>query len=434
MVNVQIKRSKINGTIRCPSSKSYTHRAIVIASLVETRSVIRNILIARDTLATLNACKSLGANIIHNNDNTLRIEGKRRFDPPDNIVNAENSGTTIRFLTVMSALVNKGFTVLTGDESLRKRPMQPMLDALQQLGVLCYSTKMNGTPPLIVRGGGIKGGTAVIDGTVSSQFISALLISCIYADTDVTLKVKGGQVSTPYIDATLATMKAFGVILKQRNKYSEYHICRDEYKSSIIDIPADFSTAALIIAAAVLAGNHLTIQGINFSLPQADSYIIEIIKCMGGKIGVNRKKGEVIVQGTSNLSGGNFDLTNSPDLLPVVSILALKSTKTVRIMGIAHARLKETDRVSKIAIELAKFGANVKELNDEISITPPIVIKNASVKTYNDHRLFMAFTIASMLTEKSIVEGAESVDVSYPNFIQDMVNLGADIRFLSNRE
>ncbi|HKG72480.1 MAG TPA: hypothetical protein VKA87_11300, partial [Nitrososphaeraceae archaeon] len=176
MVNVQIKRSKINGTIRCPSSKSYTHRAIAIASLVQTPSIITNILIARDTLATLTACRSLGANIIHNN-NTLRIEGKRRFDPPDNIVNAENSGTTIRFLTVMSALVHKGFTVLTGDESLRKRPMQPILDALQQLGVQCYSTKMNGTPPLIVRGGGIKGGTAVIDGTVSSQFISALLIS-----------------------------------------------------------------------------------------------------------------------------------------------------------------------------------------------------------------------------------------------------------------
>jgi 3-phosphoshikimate 1-carboxyvinyltransferase len=383
-------------------------------------------LIARDTLATLTACRSLGANIIHNN-NTLRIEGKRRFDPPDNIVNAENSGTTIRFLTVMSALVNKGYTVLTGDESLRKRPMQPMLDALQQLGVQCYSTKMNGTPPLIVRGGGIKGGTAVIDGSISSQFISALLISCIYADTDVTLKVKGYQVSAPYIDATLAIMKAFGVILKQRNKFSEYHICNDEYKSTFFDIPADFSTAALIIAAGVLAGNHLTIQGINFSLPQADSYIIEIIKSMGGKIKVDRQKGEVIVQGSSNLSGGNFDLTNSPDLLPVVSVLALKSTKPVRIMGITHARLKETDRVSNIAIELAKFGAKVKELEDEITITPPTVIKNASVEAYNDHRLFMAFTIASMLTEKSTVTGAESVDVSYPNFIQDMVDLGADI-------
>jgi 3-phosphoshikimate 1-carboxyvinyltransferase len=426
LVNVQIKRSKINGTIRCPSSKSYTHRAIAIASLVEAQSIITNILIARDTLATLTACRSLGANIIHNN-NTLRIEGKRRFDPPDNIVNAENSGTTIRFLTVMSALVNKGYTVLTGDESLRKRPMQPMLDALQQLGVQCYSTKMNGTPPLIVRGGGIKGGTAVIDGSISSQFISALLISCIYADTDVTLKVKGYQVSAPYIDATLAIMKAFGVILKQRNKFSEYHICNDEYKSTFFDIPADFSTAALIIAAGVLAGNHLTIQGINFSLPQADSYIIEIIKSMGGKIKVDSQKGEVIVQGSSNLRGGNFDLTNSPDLLPVVSVLALKSTKPVRIMGITHARLKETDRVSNIAIELAKFGAKVKELEDEITITPPTVIKNASVEAYNDHRLFMAFTIASMLTEKSTVTGAESVDVSYPNFIQDMVDLGADI-------
>jgi 3-phosphoshikimate 1-carboxyvinyltransferase len=327
----------------------------------------------------------------------------------------------------MSALVNKGYTVLTGDESLRKRPMQPMLDALQQLGVQCYSTKMNGTPPLIVRGGGIKGGTAVIDGSISSQFISALLISCIYADTDVTLKVKGYQVSAPYIDATLAIMKAFGVILKQRNKFSEYHICNDEYKSTFFDIPADFSTAALIIAAGVLAGNHLTIQGINFSLPQADSYIIEIIKSMGGKIKVDRQKGEVIVQGSSNLRGGNFDLTNSPDLLPVVSVLALKSTKPVRIMGITHARLKETDRVSNIAIELAKFGAKVKELEDEITITPPTVIKNASVEAYNDHRLFMAFTIASMLTEKSTVTGAESVDVSYPNFIQDMVDLGADI-------
>jgi 3-phosphoshikimate 1-carboxyvinyltransferase len=433
LVNVQIKRSKINGTIRCPSSKSYTHRAIAVASLVESPSIITNVLIARDTLATLTACRSLGANIIHNN-NKLRIEGKRRFDPPDNVVNAENSGTTIRFLTVMSALVHKGFTVLTGDESLRKRPMQPILDALQQLGVQCYSTKMNGTAPLIVRGGGIKGGTAVIDGTVSSQFISALLISCIYADRDVTLKVKGGQVSAPYIDATLATMMAFGVSVKQTKKFSEYHIYNEEYKSTFFDIPADFSTAALIIAAGVLAGHRLTIQGINFSLPQADSHIIEIIKSMGGKIRVDRQKGEVIVDGSSNLSGGDFDLTNSPDLLPVVSILALKSTKTVRIMGIAHARLKETDRVSNIAIELAKFGANVKELKDEISITPPTVIKNASVEAYNDHRLFMAFTIASMLTEKSIVAGAESVDVSYPNFIQDMVNLGADMKSLSDSE
>lgn len=433
MANVQVKRSQIDGLIRCPSSKSYTHRAIAIGSLTERQSIITNILLARDTLATLNACRSLGANIIHKNG-TLWIAGKRKFDAPESIINAENSGTTIRLLTVMSALVDKGFTVLTGDESLRKRPMQPLLDALQQLGVECYSSRMKGIPPLIVRGGGIKGGTTVVDGTVSSQFISALLISSIYADKAVILKIKGAQVSAPYIDATLAIMKAFGVVIDQKSKYSEYLIKNNEYKQTIFDIPADLSTAALLIAAGVLAGGRLTIKGINFFFPQADSYIIDIVKAMGGKIKVDRNKDEVITQGASNLSGGSFDLTHSPDLLPVVSILALKSKKTVRIMGISHARLKETDRVSNIACELTKFGATVKEQRDEISISPPTLIKNASLEAYNDHRLFMAFTIASMLTEKSTVSGAESVDVSYPNFIQDLTNLGAHIESIPERE
>jgi 3-phosphoshikimate 1-carboxyvinyltransferase len=433
LANVQVKRSQIDGMIRCPSSKSYTHRAIAIGSLTERQSIITNILLARDTLATLSACRSLGANIIHKNG-TLWIAGKRKFDAPENIINAENSGTTIRLLTVMSALVDKGFTVLTGDESLRKRPMQPLLDALQQLGVECYSSRMKGIPPLIVRGGGIKGGTTVIDGTVSSQFISALLISSICADKAVILKIKGSQVSAPYIDATLAIMKAFGVVIDQKTKYSEYLIKNNEYKQTIFDIPADLSTAALLIAAGVLAGGRLTIKGINFYFPQADSYIIDIVKAMGCKIKIDRNKGEVITHGASNLSGGSFDLTHSPDLLPVVSILALKSKKTVRIMGISHARLKETDRVSNIACELTKFGATVKEQRDEISITPPTLIKNASLEAYNDHRLFMAFTIASMLTEKSTVSGAESVDVSYPNFIQDLTNLGAHIESIPERE
>ena len=433
MANVQVKRSQIDGVIRCPSSKSYTHRAIAIGSLTERQSIITNILLARDTLATLNACRSLGANIIHKNG-TLWIAGKRKFDAPESIINAENSGTTIRLLTVMSALVDKGFTVLTGDESLRKRPMQPLLDALQQLGVECYSSRMKGIPPLIVRGGGIKGGTTVVDGTVSSQFISALLISSICADKAVILKIKGAQVSAPYIDATLAIMKAFGVVIDQKSKYSEYLIKNNEYKQTIFDIPADLSTAALLIAAGVLAGSRLTIKGVNFFFPQADSYIIDIVKAMGGKIKVDRNKDEVITQGASNLSGGSFDLTHSPDLLPVVSILALKSKKTVRIMGISHARLKETDRVSNIACELTKFGATVKEQRDEISISPPTLIKNASLEAYNDHRLFMAFTIASMLTEKSTVSGAESVDVSYPNFIQDLTNLGAHIESIPERE
>ena len=427
MVNVQVKKSKISGIIRCPASKSYSHRAIVIASLCERQSTITNALLARDTLATLAACNTLGAYIQRKNT-TLWIEGKHSFDPPDNVVNAENSGTTMRMVTAMSALVKKGFTILTGDESLRKRPMQPLVDALNQLGVQCYSTKMDGTPPLIVRGGGIKGGITIIDGGVSSQFVSALLITCIYADSNVLMRINGEQVSKTYIEATLATMKAFGVIVDYEPTFLEYHIKNKEYRATTFDVPSDFSTLALILAAGILTGDKVTVRSLNFSLPHGDLRIIDIIRIMGGKVRVDKQKGEVIVYGSGTLEGGNFDLTDTPDLLPVVSILALKSRSPVNIYGIAHARFKETDRVANIASELMKLGAITKEEKNELSIIAPKVLKNASLKAFNDHRLFMAFTIASMLTEKSIVSGAESVDVSYPNFIPDMIELQASIK------
>jgi 3-phosphoshikimate 1-carboxyvinyltransferase len=427
LVSVQVKKSKISGIIRCPASKSYSHRAIVIASLCERQSTITNALLARDTLATLAACNTLGANIQRENT-TLWIEGKHSFDPPDNVINAENSGTTIRMVTAMSALVKKGFTILTGDESLRKRPMQPLVDALNKLGVQCYSAKMDGTPPLIVRGGGIKGGITVIDGGVSSQFVSALLITCIYADSKVLMRINGEQVSKTYIEATLATMKAFGVTVDYEPTFLEYHIKNKEYRATTFDIPSDFSTLALILAAGVLTGDEVTVRGLNFSLPHGDLRIIDIIRIMGGKVRVDKQKGEVIVYGSGTLQGGDFDLTDTPDLLPVVSILALKSRSPVNISGIAHARLKETDRVANIASELMKLGAITKEEKNELSIIAPKVLKNASLEAFNDHRLFMAFTIASMLTEKSIVSGAESVDVSYPNFIPDMIELQASIK------
>lgn len=426
MVNIQVRKSIISGIIKCPSSKSYSHRAIAIGSLTNGNSVIRNVLLARDTRATLAACRSLGANIKQVNDD-LYIEGKTRLKTPENVINVENSGTTLRLVTVMSSLVGQGFTVITGDESLRKRPMQPILDALIQLGVKSYSTKMNGYAPLIVKGGGIRGGIALVDGGTSSQFVSALLISCIYADSKVIIKINGGQVSKPYIESTLATMEAFGVTIDRYHHYSEYHIENMKYSPTVFEIPADFSTAAFILSAGVLAGDSLTVQGLNFKMPQGDSRIIDILRAMGGEINVDKVKGEVVVSKCDALDGGHFDLTDTPDLLPVVSVLALKARSQVRIFGIAHARLKESDRVANISSELAKLGAIVKQQNDEILITPPKILKNACLESFSDHRLFMAFTIASMLTEKSTVTGAESVDVSYPTFIEDMRKLHAVI-------
>jgi 3-phosphoshikimate 1-carboxyvinyltransferase len=433
MTSIVVRRSRLNGTVRCPSSKSYSHRAIAVASLADQHSTITHILMARDTLATLAACSSLGAEIKYG-ASEVQIRGSDSFNPPENVINAENSGTTIRILTAMSCLVTAGYTVLTGDESLRSRPMQPLLDALRQLGVEAYSTKANGTPPIIVKGGGIRGGTALIDGSISSQFISGLLIACIYADSEVVIKVHGSLVSKPYVSATLATMKHFGVSIDHNPDMLEYYIQNARYRGTKFDVPSDFSTAALILAGGALAGEKIRVNGLNFQMPQGDSRILDILKIMGCRIKVDKEKGEVDITGTDRLEGGDFDLADTPDLLPVVSVLALKAANPVTITGVAHARVKETDRVSNIAAELTKFGAQINEFSDGLRITAPRIIKNASLEAYNDHRLFMAFTIASMITEKSIVAGAQSVDVSYPNFISDLKSLGARISPAPDRE
>lgn len=428
MVRILVRRSSVNGIIRCPSSKSYTHRALAIASLADGESRISNALLARDTLATLACCKALGAEMHEQPSRcTVRVQGQREFAPPENVLNCENSGTTIRIMTAMSGLVRSGYVVLTGDESLRSRPMQPILDALGPLGVSAYSTKGNGTPPLIVKGGGIKGGTTTIDGSISSQFISGILIAGVYADSEIVLKIKGELVSKPYVKATIATMERFGTRVDHEQSMLEYYVPQGAYRPATFDVPSDFSTAALILSAGALVGTQLKVKGLDFDLPQGDSQIIEIIKQMNCPVKVNRSRGEVVVEGAESLEGGEFNLADTPDLLPVVSILALKARSPVRIMGVAHARLKETDRIANIARELAKFGAEIDEFHDGLTISAPKRLKNASLQAYNDHRLFMAFSIASMMTEKSTVEGAESVDVSYPNFMQDMRGLGAKL-------
>ena len=171
-------------------------------------------------MATLSASSALGINI-NQQKSRLIIEGKHTLDTPENIVNAENSGTTIRIYAVMAALSKRGFTVLTGDASLRRRPMQPALDALSQLGVVCYSSQMNGLAPLLIKGGGIQGGKVIINGNISSQFLSSLLISAIYARSPVSIRIRGRQVSKPYVNSTISTMGKFGVTIDYEKDFSE---------------------------------------------------------------------------------------------------------------------------------------------------------------------------------------------------------------------
>lgn len=419
-MNCKVEQAKLSGTISCPSNKSYTHRAIFLASLVNGKSLIKNALRSRDTNATIEICKSLGAEI-QEGGNTLKVEGIDKFDDTDLMLDASNSGTTIRIAAAISSL-RQAKTVLTGDESLKKRPMKPLLDALESLGAKCSSN--DGKPPLTIIGP-VKGGEITIPGNVSSQFISALFIAGPLMEKGITINVSSELVSKPYLEATISTMKKFGVEVQEVEPYKKYTIAPQEYKHTTITIPSDFSSVALLLSAAVLVGSNLTVKVSIGDLAQGDEAIIDILGKLGADVSLNNNA--IKVKTPEKLIGGKFDLADTPDLLPPLSILALKCESPLELYNVKHARFKETDRIAIIARELQKLGLQIQEKEDGMILNPPKELHGASLDSEEDHRLFMAFCIAAMYVGNCTVSDPESVDVSYPSFIEDMRRVGAKI-------
>ncbi|MDE1726413.1 MAG: 3-phosphoshikimate 1-carboxyvinyltransferase [Thaumarchaeota archaeon] len=415
----KVEKSRLSGTISCPPNKSYTHRAVFLASLAKGRSTIRNVLLSRDTIATINACKVFGSKI-STNDSTVSIESTGIVSPTGQEIDASNSGTTIRISAAISSLADSKMT-LTGDSSLRKRPMQPLLDALAKLDAKCTST--NGMPPITVKGK-ILGGSTSISGAVSSQFISALLIAAPKTEQGITLEIEGDLVSKPYLDATIATMKKFGVTVNTISPYKKYNIPNQEYKPTDFTVPADFSSMALLLSAAVLVGDDMTIAAPVGDLPQGDKEMISHLKKMGVEVSIGDT---VRVKTPSKMTGGRFDLSNTPDLLPPIAILALRTSSPIEIYNVKHARFKETDRISIVAKELSKIGVGVTEKDDGLILEAPKSPNGAELDSADDHRLFMAFCIAGMFVGNCTVTDPESVDVSYPDFIKEMNKMGAKI-------
>ena len=419
-MNCRVEKSEISGNIVCPSNKIYTHRAIFLASFADCKSIIKNILRSGDTNATINACKNFGVEIKDvGNDITVSSTGELKIH--SNTIDAANSGTTIRIATAISALSNDKI-VLTGDSSLKKRPMQPLLDALESLGAKCSSS--NGNPPISISGK-ISGGEVKIPGNISSQFISALMITAPKLENGLILNIQGKLVSKPYIDATITVMKKFGVNVETKTPYKKYIIPKQNYKSTTFVIPSDFSSLALLLSAAVLLGENLTIQISTGSMPQADEAIIDILEIMG--VVITLDKNVIKIKSPEKLDGGKFDLSNYPDLIPAIAILALKTSKPIKIFNVEHARYKETDRITIIARELTKLGIKVVEKKDGLVLNNSDNLTNADLNSENDHRLFMAFCIAGMYVGNCTISDPESVKISYPNFISEMKRIGCKI-------
>ena len=419
-MNCKIEKSKLVGKITCPSNKSYTHRAIFLAALSDGKSIVKKILSSNDTIATINACRGFGVEV-EELENNVTIKNTIDQTVQSSIINAENSGTTIRIAIAIAAL-SGGNTTLTGDDSLRKRPMQPILNALQTMGVKTKSD--DGKPPIHINGK-IQGKEISINGDISSQFISALLIIAPRLPDGLIINVEGNLVSKPYVDLTIAIMKKFGVKVKIEEEYRKYVVAHQIYKSTTLSIPSDFSNLALLLAANVLLGDGLDIEISLDDIPQGDEVIIDILEKLG--VNVTLEDDIITTESPISLNGGKFDLSDTPDLLPAIAILALKSEKPIEIFNVKHARYKETDRIAIISRELKKIGLDVEEKDDGVVLRKTSELHPAELNSENDHRLFMAFSIAGMFVGECTVSDPDAVKVSYPEFISDLVNTGAKI-------
>ncbi|MEA1869553.1 MAG: 3-phosphoshikimate 1-carboxyvinyltransferase [Euryarchaeota archaeon] len=417
-MNVLIDRSEIAGTIPAPPSKSYTHRAIAIASL-SVESEIAYPLLSADTKATIAASRAIGADVdVDISDNRLLVRGVSRPVVPDDVIDVLNSGTTLRFFTAITSLA-QGTSVLTGDASIRTRPNTPLLGALSDLGADAFSTKGGGTAPIVVQGP-LVGGRTRISGSISSQFISALLIACPLAEEDSTIEIEGELKSRPYIDVTLEVLREAGIVVKESDLG---FLIKGGQTFDLMryTVPGDFSSSSYLLAAGALVGEHVTIRNL-YRSAQGDCAIIPILKEMGAEIAWDPEKGEVTIT-RSDLHGVTVDVGKTPDLVPTLAVLGACASGEMRIVNASHVRYKETDRLHAMAATLTKMGVDITEKEDELHVRGG-GIHGATLHGWDDHRIVMALTVAGMVAGDTEIDTAESVAVSYPGFFEDMALLG----------
>ena len=423
-----VSPSTVDGRVPAPPSKSYTHRAILAAGYADRDGIrVRNPLDSADTRATIRVVEALGGSV-ERVDGGLRIEGfGARPAVPETVLDCANSGTTMRLGAAAAGLVD-GTTVLTGDESLRSRPQGPLLRALETLGARAKSTRGNGRAPLVV-GGRMTGGSAAIPGDVSSQFVTALLMTGAITDAGVDLTLQTELKSAPYVAITRELLEDFGVRTRQTGR--GYLVDgRQEYvpPEGGYAVPGDFSSISYLLAAGAIAGGTVTVTGAR-PTAQGDDAIVDVLAEMGAPVEWDREAGEITVDGAS-LSGTAVDVEDTPDLFPTLAVLGAVADGTTALVNCEHVRYKETDRVSAMAKSLDRLGAVVEETKSTLTIHGgESTLEGTTVDGRGDHRLVMALALAGLVAEgKTTVTGAEHVEVSFPGYFGALAELGADVR------
>ncbi|MFW9865367.1 MAG: 3-phosphoshikimate 1-carboxyvinyltransferase [Candidatus Thorarchaeota archaeon] len=434
-MEIKTLTSNLNGEITAPGSKSYSHRAFIAASLAKGISIIKNPLVTGDVEVTIENLKALGVRILKSSDDSYIVkQDKDSFKSTEKPLDCKNSGTSFRIFSALSLLVEGGLT-LTGEFLKLKRPIIPLLNALENLGAK-YKIMDDS---IMIKRKKIVCNKLRIPGNITSQFITALLFVCPLIkckDIDfIEIELTTPLVSSPFVKITLDVLNHFGINIQEDPLEGRYYITNEQnYRAQSYDIPGDFSSSAFIIAAVVLSNSstNVVINNLNIQNNQGDKKIIEILRDMGANIEINEINNQVIIYGDFTkypLRGMEVDCRDIPDLFPILSVVgAFAEGKTV-LYNAGNLRLKESDRISSMARELKKMGVDLVEEEDKLTIFHCEQLNGANIDHENDHRVAMACTVAALYaSSSSYMSNAEIVKDSYPSFFDDLVKLGASLK------
>jgi len=418
--------ARLEGTIKVPGDKSISHRAVILNSIADGRASVSHFLAGADCLSTVACMRALGVSIQDGDPLVVEGQGLRGLREPEGVLDAENSGTTMRLLTGLLA-AQPFFTVITGDRSLRRRPMDRVILPLRLMGAEVRGRQRNSRPPLAIAGGGLRGITYVLP-VASAQLKSALLMAGLFAEGKTTLVEPA-----PTRDHTERMLAAMGAgITTQMSPEGVQSISLEppvSLKAVDLEVPGDLSSAAFwLVAAAVHPEARLKLEGVGVNPTRTG--ILDVLQAMGARLRLERERTEGgepvadIVIESSQLTGtdvGGEIIPRTIDDIPVLAVAAAVASGTTSIRDAAELRVKESDRIAALAMELGRLGARVEELPDGLIIHGGSRLKGADCRTHGDHRLAMALAVAGLVAQgQTTLDDAEVVAVSYPSFWQDL--------------
>ncbi|MDA8516516.1 3-phosphoshikimate 1-carboxyvinyltransferase [Citrobacter sp. Igbk 16] len=414
--------ARVDGTINLPGSKSVSNRALLLAALANGTTVLTNLLDSDDVRHMLNALNALGISYTLSADRT-RCEITGNGGP----LHAEgavelflgNAGTAMRPLAAALCLGSNDI-VLTGEPRMKERPIGHLVDALHQGGANIEYLEQENYPPLRLRGG-FDGGQVEVDGSVSSQFLTALLMTAPLAPQDTTIAIKGDLVSKPYIDITLNLMKTFGVDIENQN-YQRFVVQgNQQYQSpGAYLVEGDASSASYFLAAGAIKGGTVKVTGIGRHSMQGDIRFADVLEKMGATV----TWGDDFIACTrGELNAVDMDMNHIPDAAMTIATAALFAKGTTTLRNIYNWRVKETDRLFAMATELRKVGAEVEEGHDFIRITPPVKLQFADIATYNDHRMAMCFSLVALSDTPVTILDPKCTAKTFPDYFEQLARI-----------